>query len=326
MPCKKNYPNGAPGYWGGDIHQRIIADNTANKIEALLIDKLESLGKQVFLWQQVYADTPNVLECSCFKDTAKRPDITCNSCYGTNFMPGYIKFLHDTTSFPSIAAGITLTNIRLDTTIKPHRLLLDDAALTGTIDFAPVLFSNLGYAWEYKLDAPIIKSTNTITVTFSTNGTTYYPITSINTLGIKPVGIGNLYIKVVLTKAIVDDRGPEFEIFRLRHPKVDEPYIKILRPQITEVPTWLQYGARSEQVGEAFWTVPLNYFDATIPAETPAARILENSFYARINGIDIGNRYVTTKLSYNDQFGQMTQQSFVPRRVQPEEVYSRLVF
>jgi len=328
MPCKKNYPSGgqSPGWWGRNIHQRIVAENLTNKIETLLIDKLESLGKCVFLWQQVYPNTPNALQCSCVKDTTKRPDITCNSCYGTNFIPGYIKFLHSTLSFPSIIAGITLTNIHLDSNIKPHRLLLDNTFLTGTIDFALTAFTNSGYNWEYKLDAPVIKSTNSVTVTFSTNGVTYNPIANINNVGIKPTGIGNIYIRVVLTRISANDRSPEFEVFRLRHAKVDEPYIKILRPQITEIPTWLQYGKRTEQIGETYWTVPLDYFDPSIQADTPDARILENSIYSRIDGIDAGNRYVTTKLSYDEQFGQMTQQSFVPRRVQPEEVYTRLMF
>jgi hypothetical protein len=228
--------------------------------------------------------------------------------------------------FPSIRSGTTLTNVHLDTNIKPHRILLDDTFLTGTIVFPPLPFSNTDFDWDYKLDCPNIVDTNTTLVEFSTNGVLYYPITSINTIGIKPSGIGTIYIRVTLTRTLVDNRGPEFEVFRLRHPTVKYPYIKILRPQVTEVPTWLQYGLRSEQLGERFWTAPLDYFDQSITPDTPAARILENSFYQRIDGINRDSRYLTVKLSYNEEFGIFTHQSFEARRSQPQEVYSRLVF
>jgi hypothetical protein len=324
--CKGPGTGTAPGYWGRDIHQRIIAEDTANRIKTLLIDKLLSLGKDIFLWHQVFETTPGALKCSCVKDTTKRSDITCASCYGSEFIPGYVKFAHETLVFPSIKSGLTLTNVHLDTNIKPHRILLDDTFITGTIDFPPVPFSNVNYNWDYKLDSPNIVSTNTSVVEFSTNGILYHPIASINTVGIKPIGIGSIYIRVTLTRALDTDRGPEFEVFRLRHPTVESPYIKILRPQVTEVPTWLQYGLRTEQLGERFWTAPLDFFDSSIPPNTPAARIIENSFYQRVTGINSDARYVTVKLSYNEEFGIFTHQSFETRRTQPQEVYSRLVF
>jgi hypothetical protein len=327
--CKGPGTGSSPGYWGRNIHQRIVAENTAERIKTLLIDKLLSLGKDVYLWTQITDITPGALECSCVKDTTKRADIPCNSCYGTKYIPGYVKFAHETLVFPSIKAGVVLTDVHLDTGIKPHRILLDDGQLTGSIEFPAIPFSNANYNWTYKLDAPNIVVGNTIEVEYSVNPEpyeVYNPIANINDINIRPVGVGNIYIKVTLTRSSVDDRSPEFEVFRLRHQTVNEPYIKILRPQVTEVPTWLQHGLRSEQLGERFWTAPLDFFDRSIIKNTPAARIIENSFYQRVTGINSDSRYVTVKLSYNEEFGIFTHQSFETRKTQPQEVYSRLVF
>jgi hypothetical protein len=326
MSCKVKGST-APGYWGPSISARVQAENIPGKILALLWDKLLALGKDVYLWTQIRDTTPGSIICSCTKDTTKRPDITCSSCYGTGFIPGYVKFLYKTFYFPSVDPGVVLTNVELDTNIKPYRLRLVAGQLTGTIEFPVASYSNLrDLDWEVKNDAANIKSTNSILAEFSTNGTLYYPISEINDTGKKPLGSGSLYVRITLTRALIDDRSPEFEIIRFRYPTSEKPYIKILRPQVTEVPSWMQYGLRAEQLAERYWTVPLNMFDDTIQPNKPEARILENSIYQRVTGINSENKYVTTKLSYNEEFGIFTQQSFDTRVSQPEEVYGKLVF
>ena len=316
-----------PGFWGRDISKRIDAEQIPEKILALLWDKIQSRGKDVFLWQQVTDSYSGHLICSCNKDTTKRPDITCASCYGTKLIPGYVKFAHTTFFMSSISPGLTLTNTTLNQDIKPHRILLNSGSLTGTVVFAAIAYSNPSeYDWDYRVDAANIKSTNTVVVEFSTNGILYHPIASINTLGTKPISTGSIYIRVTLTRASLTDRSPEFEIVRLRIAKTDKPYIKILRPQVTELPNWMVYGQRVENMGERFWTVPLNIFDDTITPDTADARIVENSIYARINGISKDDKFVTTKLSFNEQFQIFSSQSFETRKAQPEELYNRLMF
>jgi len=301
------------------------------KIEALLADKLRSRGKSAYLWTQVTEDTPNSLECSCVKDTTERPDITCSSCYGTKLIPGYIKFLHETLYFASISPGNTLVNVVLTTDIKPHRVELADNQLSGSVTSARLQFSNpLGLDWEFDVVAPNIFETNLVTVSFSVNGIDFYPIEEINDAGKKPIGLGGIYLRVSLSRATIADRSPSFEIIRIRHANKEKPYILILRPNVTEIPALMQYGGRVENVGERFWTLPLNYFCSNIPANTQLARIRENSFYERVTGLNAGIRFVTTKLMFNEEFGgesgYFTQQSFEPRRTQPEEVYNALVF
>jgi hypothetical protein len=330
MSCKVEGSPSAVGYWGRDINTRIEQEQIPGKVEALLQDKLESRGKHIYLWTQVTDSTPNAFECSCVKSTTERPDITCNSCYGTKLIPGYLMFAHETLFMASVSPSISLIDTVIDTDIKPYRIVLDDLKITGSITSSRIQYSNpFSLDWDFRLDAPNIKDTNLVSAAFSTNGIDFYPIEDINGSN-KPTGIGGIYLRISLSRASVEDRSPEFQIIRLRHANKLEPYIKILRPNVNEIPTLMQYGGRVENVGERFWTMPLSYFDSNIPPNTPMARIIENAFYQRVSGLQVGIRYVIAKLMYNEELGgtdgHFTHQSFEPRRTQPEEVYQALVF
>lgn len=317
----------AVGYWGRNIQKRVDIEETPEKIRALLQDKLNARGKTAFLWQQVTEDTPDVLACSCVKDTTDKADVACLSCYGVKLIPGYKRFLHDTPFLASVSPNISLTNVTLDTNIKPHRLLLSDSQLSGTITSFPIPYDNiLNNNWEFRVDAINIVETNQILASFSTDGITFHPIDEINDVGKKPVGLGNLYLRVSMARASTTDRSPEFQIIRVRHATDSRPFIKLLRPQVGENPALFNYGRRVEQLAERFWTAPLDFFDRRIPRDTPAARILENAFYQRVDGINSDARYAVSKLYYNEEFGAFTHQSFQTRRTQPEEFYNRLVF
>lgn len=328
MPNKVKNASSAVGYWGRNISKRIDNEQIPQKIRALLQDKLLSRGKDVFLWQEPSIEsTPNSLVCSCVKDTTDKPDITCNSCYGTGVIPGYLKFLHDTLFIASISNNVSLINSKLDTDIKPHRIVIDDMELSGSITSSRLQYSNpLGLDWDFKVDGPNIKDTNQIAGSFSLDGIQFFPIEEINDIDKKPVGIGGIYLRVSLSRESVEDRSPEFLIMRVRHPTRTSPYIKILRPQITEMPVLGIYGKKAEHLGERFWTMPLDFFNSSIPTNTALAKIFENSFYERTDGIHTNRRYVTSKLMYNEEFNIFTHQSFESRRAQPEEVYSALVF
>lgn len=327
MANKVKGASSAVGYWGRNINRRIDSEQTPEKIRALLQDKILSRGKDVFLWQEVTIDTAGSISCSCVKDTTDRADINCASCYGIKLIPGYHKFGHETLFMSSISPAITLSNISLDTDIKPYRLLISSGQLTGSITSSRLQYiNNLNKDWDFRGDAASIKDTNTIAFSFSTDGVNFFPIEEINDAGKKPTGIGGIYLRVSMSRTAIDDRSPEFEILRVRHSKLVEPTIKILRPQVSEMPSWMQYGRRIENLSERFWTSPLDFFDPTIPVNTPAARIKDNAIYERITGINQGNRYVTTKPMYDEEFGIFTQQSFETRRSQNEEIYKSLVF
>ena len=318
---------GAVGYWGRDPNVRIELEQIPGKVRALLQDKLESRGKNVFLWIESTEDSPNSLICSCVKVEADKPDVTCNSCYGTGIIPGYVKFLHETLFMSSISPGLSLTNLVLDTNIKPFRLVLADNQISGSATSPRLQYSNpMGLDWDFLVDGPNIFEKNLISASFSVDGINFYALEEINDVDKKPVGLGGIYFRISLGRPTVDDRSPEFFIIRARHPSCHGPYIKILRPAVTEIPSLMQYGRRIENAAERFWTMPLDYFDPTIPVNTPLARIKENSFYARADGINAGNRFTTNKLVYDEEFGIFTHQSFETRRIQVEESATHLVF
>lgn len=314
------------GWWGRNIERRIINEQIPEKIKTLLSDKILSLGKNVYLWKEITSTDQNI-SCSCTKNTTERSDITCSSCYGVGLIPGYIRLFHETIYAPSVLSSAILTNTILDKDIKPHRILLNTNMLSGTYESGPLAYSNLlNLDWEYRIDSANIKNTNSIDIEFSTDNLIFYPISELNDAGKKPINTGNIYIKITLNRANANDRSPEFEIFRLRHANKVDPYIKILRPQISESPGWTPYGRRTENLGERFWTMPLDFFDSNITKDTPAAKIVENSFYERVTGINVGIKFVTVKLHYNEEFGIFTEQSFETRRTQPNEFYNALVF
>lgn len=319
--------SGAVGYWGRDSYQRVEAEQIPQKIRALLQDKLITRGKDAYLWVQSTDSTPNSLVCSCVKETADKPDITCASCNGVGFIPGYVRFLHTTHFLSSISSGISLTNLTLNTDIKPHRLLLTDMQLSGAVTSCRIQFSNpLGLDWDVGLFAPNIVETNLVQASFSTDGINFWPVDQINDADKKPVGVGGIYLRISMSRASVEHRSPEFQIVKLRVANCRKPFIKILRPQRSDLPSLMQYGLRNEALGERFWTMPLDYFDKNIPPNTQLAKIQENSFYARVNGMFAGDLYVTTKLIADEEFGIFTWQSFESRKAQAEEMYAKLVF
>ena len=316
----------AVGWWGNNASKRIEQEQIPQKVRNLLAQKLKSRGKEVYLWNEVVENAPGSLVCSCVKDTTSSPDIACCSCYGTKAIPGYVRFGWETIYFASISSA-TCVNTYLNTDIKPYRLMLSDGFLTGSIASGALPYSNPHQLdWEFRCDSATIKDANLVVVTFSTDGIIFNPISQINNAGKKPINSGVIYINIMLSRGSIDQRSPEFEIIRLRHMKTCNSNIKILRPQVTELPILMQYGGRYENMAERFWTMPLDFFDRHIQADTPSARIIENSFYQRVHGINSESRFVTTKLSYNEEFGIFTHQSFEPRRAQPKEAYALLVF
>lgn len=85
----------AVGYWGRSPYKRIVEEQTAEKIRVMLQDKLIARGTQVWL----YIPVTSGIRCTCRKETNKANDRPCPECYGTGFVPGFTRFLHETVFF-----------------------------------------------------------------------------------------------------------------------------------------------------------------------------------------------------------------------------------
>lgn len=121
MPCNK--VPGSPkavGYWGRSPWERIEQEETPGKIKALLQDKLIARGQAVCLWLPVTSG----IECTCRKNTNQANDRPCPECYGTGFVPGYLRFLYETVFFT--ASQIAASSF----TLLPQQLA--PGIITGT--------------------------------------------------------------------------------------------------------------------------------------------------------------------------------------------------
>jgi hypothetical protein len=351
MGHKVSGSNLAVGFWGRSLWGRIQADQTGAKEKALEQDKLLGLGRRVFLWNPVGEDTPGSVPCTCDKETASRSDARCFSCYGARRVPGMLKFLHETIFFASAEyTGFTLTNVVLDDEIKPHRLRLADAALTGTILTPDKAFENpLSQDWMTEVQIFHKVATDTSLVEFSTDGgSTFTNIDLING-PLKPIGDGLIRFRITLTRVAITTEPPDFEILRVRHLQPDRANpqvlsarlppaqvqpgeILILRPWIVEQTSrTLGYGRQIDFMGDRSWTVDLAFFDKTITPNTFDGVLHDREagphpMYEMAEGVSIGERFVMYQVSYNDQLqGVLTQNAFLERRSQEGELYG-LVF
>ena len=148
MPNKVIGSPKAVGYWGRSPWERIEQEQTAGKIKALLQDKLIARGQAVFLYLPVTSGIP----CTCDKNTNQVNDRPCPECYGTGFVPGYLRFLHETVFF-------TASQIDASDFLVLPQALTTPAYTASTQIFGPTLSLPLG---AQQLTAPAYTATTTV--------------------------------------------------------------------------------------------------------------------------------------------------------------------
>jgi hypothetical protein len=312
----------APGYWGRNIRCRINDELIADKVLSLNYDKIMAMGLPVAMWREASSIQTGLTACSCVKDTAKQPDIPCHTCYGTGFIPGYLKFGTRNYWAASIDAGWTLTNIVLDKNNRPFRFQLDPAATSGTAISPNLTISVAGKvgAWEAKADGFTRDGgvNSTITVEASKdNGVSWFALTALEA----QAPTTQLRFRVTMTRTAITVKSPMFEIVRARFPIITDIRKELNEPVIRVIPTWLSeaevrqtHGLKMEATGNKFWTLPLTFFDTSIGINTLAARIKDDVFVEERHGSDTGFRYGITGFSYSETFGKFTRQEFTLRK------------
>jgi hypothetical protein len=337
----------AVGYWGHNPRCRIEGSQIAEQEKVLLQDALLGMGRPMELYLPVGSDYSGAVACTCDKATRPAADHKCLSCHGNRFIPGYYRFMSETI-FASSAeyASFTLTSTERDISIKPNRLRLTSSALTGTVETDDRAFANSSDTdWEYDVAAFRKTSTDTVTVEFSTDaGGTWTDITLINGAN-KPTGSGSIRFRVTLTRVALTTDSPDFEILRIRRRKDEDANpicydvrTDLLTGQILMLRTWeveqtlrtISQARKTDLQGDRAWTAPLDFFDATITVDTPAAKIDDHStgshpFYEHAFGIDIGERFPLVLARWDEQMWTFTYQSFDDRRSQTDGPY-HLVF
>ena len=335
----------AVGYWAGSPWKRIECEQTPAKVRVWQQDQIRARGVPVYLYLPVTSATPNVTECTCVKEGTSTADRPCMSCYGTKLVPGYTRYLHQTVWVASAYADTyTLSNVALDTTKKPHRLVLTGTSLSGTIVTTDQAYTNPdAQDWDVNVDAYIRDPANVVSIEFSTNaGVTWATFASINGPN-KPIGTGTVRFRITLSRALAGQRSPAFEILRMRRIETENVNRSLVAShgryaagQILILRTWMQErrsrqeggrGVTNDLPGDRSWTMPLDFFNLFLTADTPPCRIDDQEpgphpFMQHAFGIRNGERLVMTQFNWNEQFGIFTHQAFAQRRATEGEVYN----
>lgn len=327
MSCKNpQLGKNAVGYWGRNPRKMFDGYDSPDRIIALHIDKIMLMGLPYAVWREATTLIASPTMCTCFKDTSKQPDINCLQCYGTGYLPGYLKF--GTTNWWQAAsmAGWTLSNVELDTINRPHRFQLVAGQLTGTATTADIALSmapKIGQ-WEsayagFTRDNNVASS---ILVEFSVNsGANWYTLTNAN---LEARGtFSQIRFRVTMTRNAATVKSPMFEIVRIRFATlgdtisgspINEPVIRMLPSWDTQQDVRQNFGTKLDASGRRMWTIPLNFFDDSISANTTQARLFDDVLLECRFGAEIGFRYAVNQFKYSDQFGVFTRQEFDVRR------------
>lgn len=343
MSCKGKVP-GAPsavGYWGRDMRCRISQEQTLPKMRALLQDQLLGGGIKAELWLSVHdvrdgdVASPGTLKCSCVKASGQHADRRCLSCHGINFVPGYRKFGYETLWVASISPNLTLSNVQINTVLKPNRIELTPSALVGEIETADAFFTRLypDLDWDARCDFVVKDATNSSVMSlFSTDGgVSWHTLSDLAT--VNPL-TGRIRFRIVLQRTSTGVASPAWEILRARFPTIPVdgrkgPWILVLKSVSPDKQIQDLRGVQIDSGNNAFWTAPLSFFDCTITpqsnVDTPLDEndmIRDPAFIAFIEGVrdtKHQQRWALTNYTFSDPTGYLVRQFFQARLTQQEE-------
>lgn len=355
-PIRKGIINGrAPGSWANSASCTYNSNLIADKVLMQNYTSIMTMGLPYALWREASSVLEDPLKCSCFKDTSKQPDIPCAQCYGTGYIPGYLKFGTQNFWVESTATGAggfgtsgfgqngfgssgpwTFIDVVLDKTNLPNRLMMAPTATTA-VAISPNLSINNGSKvgpWEAKADAFTRDggTNSSILVEFSKDGgTTWFALDQMETQNPS----SQLRFKVTFNRTAITVKTPMFEIVRARFATIVDIRGELAEPVIRAIPTWdvetevrQNIGNKIENSNKRIWTLPLNFFDETL-LDVISQRVQDDAFVEVRYGGNIGFRFSLNEFDYSDTFGRFTRMAFALRRVAgnpgklPGEVYYR---
>lgn len=324
MASKFDYINcRATGYWGRDIKCRISSEFIPDKVLSSHYDQIAAMGLPLALWREASYVENNLPACSCVKDTSKQPDMPCAQCYGTGTVPGYFKFGTRNYWAAAITPGWTLNNVILNIDNRPSLLTLAPTAVFGTAVSPNITISTAGKlaAWEAKADAFTRENAGNSTIVVEASidaGATWFALSALESNN----PTTQIMFRVSFTRTTTAIKSPVFEIVRARFPTMlDTIHEELEEPVIRVIPTWeveaesrTMSGVTMDQTGQNFWTLPLYFFDGSIPTNSILARVEDDAFIEVRYGGEIGFRKPMIEFRYSDTFGTFTKQEFSLRR------------
>lgn len=181
---------------------------------------------------------------------------------------------------------------------------------------------NVG-TWEARLDAFTRDPDNMILSEFSIdNGITYSPMSQLGVVNKNPSIGQTIQFRITLIRPDLNHKSPMFEILRARYPYIPPLRNDMSPGEILLLKTWdveryvrEKLGNHTENVGQHYWTLPLNFFDKTIDRESPMAVLSKDHFVEEARGPEAGTRYVAIKHEFSRTFKIFTKQEFDLRRI-----------
>ena len=268
--------------------------------------------------------------CSCYKQTSKQSDNKCRSCYGTGIIPGYTKFGYIEYSISSIDPSLVLSDVSLFTDFTPFRLQIAPTKLTGTITSPVITIGSTGVAasvnpFQFKAETYLRQPSGTsVSVEVKKNTGAYASISTLPSMSV--VAGDTLQFRVTLTRTSTSDKSPFFEILRVRYPRLDEPFIRVLKGRPTRTRSRDPYGVTDSDGNTRWWTVPLRHFDSQVSQDPdvvtpPEDNIIQQKAFIEFReGVHTGLRFDLVNFEYSDPKGIFISQVFSSRHLQRDEI------
>jgi len=325
-PGCRGLGHSAIGSWSRSIYQRIGADQTQAKERALLEDQIRAGGIKSDLWQSVSSGQ----QCACYKESNQQSDRKCRSCYGTGYVPGFLKFGYTTEWMSVVDTDVTLTNLEITKKFHSAKVILQDGETTGTIESGDKTFSRtaIGSVWEHEAVDFVRDDTNTsVTVEYSLDsGSTWSDISNLSTVN---PSSGTIRFRATLTRSSASNLSPLFEIVRARYPRIDlseqfngeylfGPWIRIMRVIPVKREAKTAYGDLPKYTS-GFWVTGLSMFDPSITPNTDEDLIDGRYNLIKIlEGRNVDQRYIITSIQHSDPRAYLVTQNFEMRVESPE--------
>lgn len=315
---------GSVGYWGRDIHRRVLAESEHVRQRSLLTEQVMAGGFRMALW----TSAKDGVRCGCYKLSHQQAERKCSSCHGVGYVPGYFKFGYNTIWMTGMDDDVVLDGMRITKDFKSSKMELLPDRISGYIESSDKSFvrSAIGSSWEYRSEHFLRdESGSDIKVEFSLDSG--FSWNDISELPVINPSSGVIRFKVILTRDTLNVISPLFEILRARYATINlsnqqsdgsyrlGPWILVMKSIPNRQYIKSEKGDLPQEDVNKFWTMGLATFDPSIQIGSEEELLVGPGILMEVlDGALKGHRYVITSWQNSDPFAYIiVDQSFNAR-------------
>lgn len=244
----------AVGAWSNPAATYYLSQ-TGRQIAVLQQERALLRGLRGLLYLPVRPGLDAYPLCTCTKTENNVADKECRQCYGSRYVPGFLRSCHETqwwsvADYVDNGSGWTLTNMAVDQVFRPWRFVLAEGQTTGTVVTpqrgwtnptvanAPPPLTPGPSAWTAQVIGADNVLGNTVTVEFELdNAPGVWRAFDATVLSLFVQGSGLIRLRITMTRATADTESPSFEIARMRRPlhETSNPYLHRMRSAASSV-------------------------------------------------------------------------------------------